>query len=98
MKSVGTGSVLTIAPALLSLLPVIGYFFSCIAVRISTCISGFRVAISSINKTPPFALWIAPAITLSCGGVPNPPVWKGSCKTSPRNAPSCRPVASTKGA
>ena len=51
-----------------------------------------------MNKTPLFALCIIPGIKRSCAGVPNPPDCKGSCKTSPSNAPECAPVASINGA
>ena len=37
-------------------------------------------------------LWIIPATTLSCAGVPKPPDWKGSWSTSPSNAPAWAPV------
>ncbi len=39
-----------------------------------------------------------PGSTRSWAGVPRPPLWKGSCLTSPSSAPACAPVASTKGA
>ena len=72
-KSAGTGSVLTIAPELISLWPVIGNFFSCIAVSSSCCDLGSRSAISSMNSTPLLALCTAPLSTLRWGGVPRPP-------------------------
>jgi len=97
MKLHGTGSVLTIAPALLSLCPVIEYFPSWSAVNSSCCVIGSSVAISSINNTPICALCISPATTLSCAGVPSPPDCNGSCSTSPSNAPACAPVASQNG-
>lgn len=98
MKLHGTGSVLTIAPADLSLCPVMLYFPSCSEVNSSCCVAGSSVAISSTNNTPMCALCISPATTLSCAGVPSPPDCSGSCKTSPNNAPACAPVASQNGA
>ena len=47
-KSHGAGSVLTRAPELISLCPVIEHFFSCIDVRSSCWALGSRLAISSM--------------------------------------------------
>ncbi|OQC70429.1 MAG: hypothetical protein BWX50_00816 [Euryarchaeota archaeon ADurb.Bin009] len=41
---------------------------------------------------------MAPPSTRSWDGVSRPPLWNGSCRTSPSRAPACEPVASTKGA
>ena len=97
-KSQGTGLVRTMAPDDRSLRPVMEYFLSCIAESRSICISGLRVAISSMNSTPLWARWMAPASTRSWAGVSSPPDWNGSWRTSPKSEPSCAPVASTKGA
>ena len=97
-KSQGSGSVFTSAPELISLWPVMEYFFSCIAVSSSCCERGPSEETSSTKSTPLFARWIAPASTLKWAGVPSPPDCKGSCRTSPSSAPAFAPVASMKGA
>jgi hypothetical protein len=57
-----------------------------------------RVLISSTNRTPLLALWIAPGSTRSWLGVSIPPDWNGSWRTSPSSAPAWAPVASSNGA
>src|SRR2546427_430941 len=97
MKSHGTLSTFTLAPALCGFLPEIGNRFSCIAVRMNRWRKP-NCGSSSINRTPWWASWIAPATTRSYGWVPScgwPPY--GSCRTSPRSSVSLAPVASTNG-
>jgi len=97
-KSVGTGSVWTIAPEERSDWPVIENSPSWIAVMRCCWLRMSSVLISSMNSTPLFALWMAPASTRSWLGVSIPPDWNGSCRTSPSSAPACAPVASRNGA
>ena len=94
MKSQGTGSLLTIAPELRSLWPRMLNSPSCSAVRRLCWLSILSTLISSMNSTPLLALCIAPGSSRSCAGVSSPPLWNGSCLTSPSNAPACEPVAS----
>src|SRR2546426_3756727 len=97
MKSHGTLSTRTLAPALWGFRPLIGKRFSCIAVRMNrwrapSCGS------SSMNRTPWWASWIAPGTTRSYDWVPScgcPPY--GSWRTSPRSSVSLAPVARTNG-
>jgi len=89
---------LTMAPEDRSDWPVMWNFFSCRAVSRCCWLSMRRVLISSMNSTPLWALWMAPASTRSCAGVSSPPDWNGSCLTSPRSAPAWAPVASMNGA
>src|SRR2546426_1087430 len=97
MKSHGTLSTRTLAPALCGFLPLIGNRFSCIAVRMNR----WRFpswGSSSMNRTPWWASWIAPGTTRSYGWVPScgcPP--SGSWRTSPRSSVSLAPVARTNG-
>ncbi len=98
IKLHGAGYVLTSAPELRSDCPVIAYSFSCSAVSRLCWDSGRRILISSMKRTPLCALWMSPDSTRSCDGVSSPPDWNGSCRTSPRSAPECAPVASTNGA
>ena len=98
IKSVGTGCERVIAPEDLSDWPVIGYFFSWIAVSSSCWDLRERLATSSMKRTPPEALWMKPGINLSYGGVPRPPLWSGSWRQSPSSAPEWAPVASMNGA
>src|SRR5437899_7522086 len=87
----------TLAPALCGFLPEIGNRFSCIAVRMNRWRKP-NCGSSSMNRTPWWASWIAPATTRSYGWVPScgwPPY--GSCRTSPRSSVSLAPVASTNG-
>ncbi|OPY45893.1 MAG: hypothetical protein A4E42_00662 [Methanoregulaceae archaeon PtaU1.Bin222] len=98
MNLQGTGSVLTMAPLDLSLCPVIGNSPSWSAVRRFCWEWGVRVLISSMKRTPLWERWMAPASTRSWLGVSSPPLWNGSCLTSPRSAPAWDPVASMKGA
>ncbi len=97
IKLHGTAFVLTRAPELRSDCPVIAYSFSCSAVSRLCWDSGRRMLISSMKSTPLCALWMSPASTRSWDGVSSPPDWKGSCRTSPSNAPACVPVASMNG-
>ena len=97
MKSHGTASVFTIAPLDRSLCPTMENRFSWRAVRRLCWLSMRRTLISSMNRTPLWALWIAPASTRSWAGVSSPPLWNGSCFTSPRRAPAWLPVASMNG-
>ncbi|VVB74030.1 Uncharacterised protein [uncultured archaeon] len=95
-KSHGTPSTLTEAPELVGFLPVIGNFFSCIAVSRCFC-SLPRLDISSMKSTPSCASCTAPGITLRNGLMPTsacPPY--GSCLTSPSSSVSDAPVACTK--
>jgi len=94
----GTGSVRTMAPLERSLWPVMGNSPSWSAVSRFCCEWGSSVLISSMKRTPPFERWMAPASTRSCAGVSSPPLWNGSCRTSPRSAPAWDPVPSMKGA
>src|SRR2546426_942528 len=97
MKSHGTLSTRTLAPALWGFRPLIGKRFSCIAVRMNR----WRFpswGSSSMNRTPWWASWIAPGTTRSYGWVPScgcPP--SGSWRTSPRSSVSLAPVARTNG-
>jgi len=77
-KSVGTGSVWTIAPEERSDWPVIWNSPSWIAVISFCCDRMSRVLISSTYNTPLFDLWMAPASTRSWLGVSIPPDWNGS--------------------
>ncbi len=97
MKSHGTGSLLTIAPELRSLCPRMLNSPSWRAVSRLCWLSILSMLISSMNRTPLFALWMAPGSSLSWAGVSRPPLWNGSCLTSPRSAPACAPVASMNG-
>ncbi len=97
MKSQGTGSLLTIAPELLSLWPMMLNLPSWRAVSRLCWLSILSMLISSMNRTPLLALWIAPGSSLSWAGVSRPPLWNGSCLTSPSSAPACAPVASMNG-
>ncbi len=70
MKSQGTSSTFTLAPADWGFLPMIGKVFSCMAVRMNLW-SEPRWDISSTNRTPSWASWMEPATTLSYAGVPS---------------------------
>ena len=99
MKSLGTGSDFVRAPDDRSDLPLMARAFSCIATRRACCSSILSILISSMYRTPLFALWTAPGSTRSWAGVArSAPDWNGSCLTSPSRAPDRVPVASMKGA
>ena len=68
-KSHGTLSTLTLAPLDCGLRPVMGNFLSCMAVRMNLWRFP-RWEISSTNRTPSWASWMDPGMTLWYAGTP----------------------------